>query len=117
MVFHDNASSSSVLVENGAEAKLGRSKCYSIHRENTQNAELDWQNLVCASNLDRNSHCEFFKLVFGRVFILLHKVLLAGLKNRAIRPKLKPDLKLAVALNITKRGVKLKIRLKVFGEE
>ena len=79
MVFHRESDPRGCLVEDASKIhELGlEGNC--TDGEDTKQAKLDGQYLVCTSNLDGNSHCKLLVFVFGRVLVLLDEETTASL--------------------------------------
>ena len=71
VVLHGQLGARSCLVEDASEVKqLGR-EGDGRDSEDAKKAEFDWQDLVGASDLDRNAHGELFIFVLRRLLVLL----------------------------------------------
>lgn len=79
MVFHRESHPRGCLVEDASKIhELGRERnCADC--EDTEQTELDWQNLVCTGYLDGDSHCEFLVFVLRRLLILFDEEAAASL--------------------------------------
>lgn len=118
MIFHLNSSSRSTLVENISEINDRWVESDGVDREAAKDVELNWEHLVCSSDSDRDSHCEVFKLVLWRAFVIVaDKISVACVQNRPIWPEFKPDFKLTQPLNVSQSRIELKVWLEILGEE
>ena len=71
MVFHDQSASGGALVKHATEIELWWAESDSIHCEDAQQTEFNWQNLIRSSHFHWNAHCKFFILVNWRFLVLL----------------------------------------------
>lgn len=118
MVLHSHCKAGTTLVEDISEIYQRRGKGDCANSEDCEDIEFDWKNLIRSNNFNGNSHCEFFIFIFRRSFIvLLHQVLLAGGKNCAVGPKLKPNVKCSFALDVAESRVEFQVLLEAPWEE
>ena len=73
MVLHGQCASRSCLTENATKVNQLWGKCNGGDSEDTEQAELDGQYLVCTGDFNRDAHGELFILVARWIFVLLDK--------------------------------------------
>lgn len=118
MILHGNCEARAALVEDISKVDKRRSEGYCIDGEHCKDVEFDWKHLVCTNNLNGDLHSELFIFILRRcLIILLHKVFLTISENSAIRSKLKPNVKGALALNVTESGIEFQILFEASREE
>lgn len=104
------------MAVNVSKVNVRRGHSQRVDRKDAQEREFDWQDLVGSSYLDWNSHRELFVRISCRLFIFLGEVPPAGGQDGPVRLELGPDLKLAIALDVAKSWIELKVLSEVFRE-
>ena len=117
MIFHDQCASGGALVKHATEIKLRWLKSNSIHSEDTEKIEFNWENLISSSYFHWYAHSEFFILVNRRFLILLDQIPLASLQDAPIGFEFRPDFELSFSLDETECGIEFKVWFEILGEE